>query len=114
MLLPFLYRKQEKIKENIIMKEQRKLSRSLQSRHIQMIAIGGAIGTGLFLGSGSAIRKAGPSIILSYLIVGIFCFFMMRAIGELLLSDTSKHSFIDFIIHLFTTEVKSFIKKRMA
>ncbi|KIS04373.1 amino acid permease [Paucilactobacillus wasatchensis] len=79
------------------MKEQRQLSRSLQSRHIQMIAIGGAIGTGLFLGSGSAIRKAGPSIILSYLIVGIFCFFMMRAIGELLLSDTSKHSFIDFI-----------------
>lgn len=77
--------------------EERKLSRSLQSRHIQMIAIGGAIGTGLFLGSGSAIRKAGPSIILSYLIVGIFCFFMMRAIGELLLSDTSKHSFIDFV-----------------
>lgn len=73
------------------------LSRGLKSRHIQMIAIGGAIGTGLFLGSGSAIRNAGPSIILSYLIVGIFCFFMMRAIGELLLSDTSKHSFIDFI-----------------
>ncbi|QER68181.1 amino acid permease [Paucilactobacillus nenjiangensis] len=79
------------------MMEERKLSRSLQSRHIQMIAIGGAIGTGLFLGSGSAIHKAGPSIILSYLIVGVFCFFMMRAIGELLLSDTSKHSFIDFV-----------------
>jgi len=77
--------------------EDRNLSRSLQSRHIQMIAIGGAIGTGLFLGSGSAFRKAGPSIILSYLIVGVFCFFMMRAIGELLLSDTSKHSFIDFV-----------------
>lgn len=73
------------------------LSRSLQSRHIQMIAIGGAIGTGLFLGSGSAIHTSGPAIILSYLIVGIFCFFMMRAIGELLLSDTSKHSFLDFV-----------------
>ncbi|MCD2257040.1 amino acid permease [Lactobacillus sp. CC-MHH1034] len=73
------------------------LSRSLQSRHIQMIAIGGAIGTGLFLGSGSAIHTSGPSIILSYLIVGIFCFFMMRAIGELLLSDTDKHSFLDFV-----------------
>lgn len=48
------------------------LSRSLKSRHIQMIAIGGAIGTGLFLGSGSAIHTSGPSIILSYLIVGIF------------------------------------------
>lgn len=74
-----------------------KLSRSLKSRHITMIAIGGAIGTGLFLGSGSAIHSAGPSIILSYLIVGIFCFFMMRALGELIMSDTSKHSFIDFV-----------------
>lgn len=73
------------------------LSRSLQSRHIQMIAIGGAIGTGLFLGSGSAIHTSGPSIILAYLIVGLFCFFMMRAIGELLMSDTSKHSFLDFV-----------------
>lgn len=69
------------------------LSRSLKSRHIQMIAIGGAIGTGLFLGSGSAIHTSGPSIILSYLIVGAFCFLLMRGIGELLLSDTSKHSF---------------------
>ncbi len=75
----------------------RKLSRSLKSRHIQMIAIGGAIGTGLFLGSGSAIHTSGPSIIFSYLIVGIFCFLLMRAIGELLLSDTSKHSFLDFV-----------------
>ncbi|MTV82715.1 amino acid permease [Secundilactobacillus folii] len=74
-----------------------KLSRSLQSRHIQMIAIGGAIGTGLFLGSGSAIHTSGPSIILAYLIVGVFCFFMMRAIGELLMSDTTKHSFLDFV-----------------
>ena len=56
--------------------QQQKLKRSLKSRHVTMIAIGGAIGTGLFLGSGSAIHKAGPSIILSYLIVGIFCFFM--------------------------------------
>ncbi len=62
-----------------------------------MIAIGGAIGTGLFLGSGSAIHLSGPSIILSYLVVGCFCFLLMRAIGELLLSDTSKHSFLDFV-----------------
>lgn len=77
--------------------QQQKLNRSLKSRHVTMIAIGGAIGTGLFLGSGSAIHKAGPSIILSYLIVGIFCFFMMRALGELILADTSKHSFIDSV-----------------
>ena len=51
-------------------KEKLKLKRSLKSRHVTMIAIGGAIGTGLFLGSGTAIQSAGPSIILSYLIVG--------------------------------------------
>ena len=73
------------------------LSRALTHRHVQMIAIGGAIGTGLFLGSGSAIQKAGPALILAYLIAGIFCFFMMRAIGELVLSDTTKTSFIEFV-----------------
>ena len=62
-----------------------------------MIAIGGAIGTGLFLGSGSAIHSAGPSIILSYLIVGIITFFMMRALGELILADPESHSFLESI-----------------
>lgn len=73
------------------------LKRSLTSRHITMIAIGGAIGTGLFLGSGQAIHHAGPSIIIAYLVMGIFTFLLMRALGELMLSDTSKHSFIDFV-----------------
>lgn len=73
------------------------LKRSLNSRHITMIAIGGAIGTGLFLGSGQAIHDAGPSIIIAYLVMGIFTFLLMRALGELMLSDTSKHSFIDFV-----------------
>lgn len=73
------------------------LKRSLTSRHITMIAIGGAIGTGLFLGSGQAIHHAGPSIIIAYLIMGIFTFLLMRALGELMLSDTSKHSFVDFV-----------------
>lgn len=85
--------------------QQQKLKRSLKSRHVTMIAIGGAIGTGLFLGSGSAIHKAGPSIILSYLIVGVVTFFMMRALGELILADTSKHSFID--------SVKTYLGDRM-
>ncbi len=53
------------------MNESKKLKRGLKSRHVTMIAIGGAIGTGLFLGSGSAIHSAGPSIILSYLIVDL-------------------------------------------
>lgn len=76
---------------------QGELNRSLNSRHITMIAIGGAIGTGLFLGSGQAIHYAGPSIIIAYLIMGIFTYLLMRALGELMLSDTSKHSFIDFV-----------------
>lgn len=62
-----------------------------------MIAIGGAIGTGLFLGSGSAIHSAGPSIILSYLIVGIITFSLMRALGELILADPDSHSFLESI-----------------
>lgn len=77
--------------------ETQQLNRSLNSRHITMIAIGGAIGTGLFLGSGQAIHHAGPSIIIAYLVMGVFTFMLMRALGELMLSDTSKHSFIDFV-----------------
>ena len=55
------------------------LTRGLESRHIQLIAIGGAIGVGLFLGSSTAIRTAGPGLLLSYLIGGIIIFFVMRA-----------------------------------
>lgn len=50
------------------------LKRELANRHVQLIAIGGTIGTGLFLGSGRAIEKAGPSIMFTYLIVGIAVF----------------------------------------
>ncbi|SCB82342.1 amino acid permease [Weissella bombi] len=76
---------------------ERELSRGLKARHVQMIAIGGAIGTGLFLGSGSAIKAAGPSLILAYAITGLFAYLMMRAVGELLLSNTKIRSFIDFV-----------------
>lgn len=77
--------------------ENQQLARKLKRRHVQMIALGGAIGTGLFLGSGTAIQKAGPSILLAYAIGGFFCYLMMRALGELLLSDTRKHSFLEFV-----------------
>jgi AAT family amino acid transporter len=59
--------------------------RGLRERHIQMIAIGGAIGVGLFLGSASAIQKAGPSLLISYVVAGAVIFLIMRALGELLL-----------------------------
>ncbi|MCY8398975.1 amino acid permease [Bacillus haynesii] len=76
---------------------EQKLSRGLKNRHIQLIAIGGAIGTGLFLGSGKSIHFAGPSILFAYLMTGIICFFIMRSLGELLLSNLEYHSFVDFV-----------------
>ena len=69
--------------------DEEKLQRSLTNRHIQMIAIGGAIGTGLFMGSGKTLSVSGTSIILTYIIIGFFFFFVMRAMGELLLSNTN-------------------------
>jgi AAT family amino acid transporter len=57
--------------------------RGLGSRQIQMIAIGGAIGTGLFLGAGRAIHQAGPSLIVMYAVAGAAVFVIMRALGEL-------------------------------
>lgn len=73
------------------------LARNLKSRHIQLMAIGGTIGTGLFLGAGESIHKAGPAIIFAYLITGIVCFLIMRALGELLISDLGQRSFVDSI-----------------
>jgi uncharacterized transporter ydgF len=75
----------------------RTLQRGLKNRHVQLIAIGGAIGTGLFLGSGHSIALAGPSILFAYMITGTICFLMMRALGELLLSNTNYHTFVEFI-----------------
>lgn len=72
-----------------------RLKRELSNRHIQLIAIGGAIGTGLFLGAGQSISLAGPSILLTYIIVGFALFMFMRAMGEMLLSDTKFNSFAD-------------------
>ena len=60
------------------------LSRNLRNRHIQLIAFGGTIGVGLFLGSAKAIHSAGPALILAYAIGGVAIFFIMRALGELL------------------------------
>ncbi|MER7763593.1 amino acid permease [Streptomyces sp. NPDC097619] len=70
--------------------------RTLGARQIQMIAIGGAIGTGLFLGAGKAISKAGPSLILAYAIAGLVIFFIMRALGELLMYRPVSGSFSEY------------------
>lgn len=81
--------------------QQETLSRGLKNRHVQLIAIGGAIGTGLFLGAGKSIHLAGPSILFAYIITGIICFLIMRALGELLLSNLEYHSFVDFVHDYF-------------
>ncbi|MBD0709881.1 MULTISPECIES: amino acid permease [unclassified Streptomyces] len=70
--------------------------RGLGARQIQMIAIGGAIGTGLFLGAGKAIAKAGPSLILAYAVAGLVIFFIMRALGELLMYRPVSGSFSEY------------------
>jgi len=72
------------------------LERGLSNRHIQLIAIGGAIGTGLFMGSGKTIAVAGPSVIFVYMVIGFMLFFVMRAMGELLLSNSEYKNFSDF------------------
>lgn len=71
------------------------LHRGLSNRHIQLIAIGGAIGTGLFMGSGRTISLAGPAVIVVYAVIGFFVFFVLRAMGELLLSNLNYKSFVD-------------------
>lgn len=71
--------------------------RGLQNRHVQLIAIAGTIGTGLFLGAGRSLSLTGPSIILVYLLTGGFMYLMMRAIGEMLYMDPDQHTFINFI-----------------
>lgn len=81
--------------------QQEDLSRGLKNRHVQLIAIGGAIGTGLFLGAGKSIHLAGPSILFAYLITGAIGFLIMRSLGEILLSDLSYHSFVDFVKDYF-------------
>ena len=72
---------------------QQSLKRGLKNRHLQMIALGGAIGTGLFYGSASTIQLAGPAISLSYLIGGCVIFFIMRMLGEMAVDNPVSGSF---------------------
>ncbi|MBB5335225.1 amino acid permease [Pectinatus brassicae] len=75
------------------MKEEKNLQRGLKERHIQMIALGCAIGTGLFYGSASTIKMVGPAVMLSYLIGGIFIYFVVRALGEMAVYNPVSGSF---------------------
>ena len=77
-------------------REAHDLHRGLKDRHVQLIALGGAIGVGLFLGSGRAIAQAGPGLVFAYAIGGIVIFFIMRALGELLLHRPVAGSFATY------------------
>lgn len=70
--------------------------KSLKPRQLQMIAIGGAIGTGLFLGAGGRLASAGPGLFLVYGICGVFVFLILRAMGELVLHRPSSGSFVSY------------------
>ena len=75
---------------------QQGLQRGLEARHIELIALGGTIGVGLFMGSASTLKWAGPSVLLAYIIAGIFVFFIMRSMGEMLFLEPVTGSFASF------------------
>ncbi|MEC5317329.1 amino acid permease [Brenneria populi subsp. brevivirga] len=72
------------------------LKRGLKNRHIQLIALGGAVGTGLFLGIAQTIKMAGPSVLLGYAIAGAIAFFIMRQLGEMVVEEPVAGSFSHF------------------
>jgi len=76
--------------------KQGELKRGLMNRHIQLIALGGAIGTGLFLGSAGVLKSAGPSMILGYAIAGFIAFLIMRQLGEMIVEEPVAGSFSHF------------------
>ena len=77
--------------------EQVGYKQTLGRRHVQMIAIGGAIGTGLFLGSASRLHSTGPALLFSYAFVGVIAFFLMRALGELVLHRPTSGAFVSYM-----------------
>lgn len=79
-----------------MMEENNELQRGLGARQMRMIALGGTIGVGLFMGATSTIKWTGPSVIFAYLIAGIFLFLVMRAMGEMVYLHPTSGSFANF------------------
>lgn len=79
--------------------QDKELKQGLNRRHILFIALGSAIGTGLFYGSAKAIQLAGPSVILAYLLAGAAVFIVMRALGEMVLHQPLPGSFAGYASH---------------
>lgn len=76
--------------------ENNKMERGLKPRHVEMIALGGTIGVGLFMGSASTINIAGPSVLLCYALAGLVMFFIMRIMGEMLYLEPVTGSFATY------------------
>src|SRR3954465_11623496 len=72
------------------------LHKGLKQRHLTMIAIGGVIGAGLFVGSGVVINETGPSAFLSYAVTGVLIILVMRMLGEMATANPSTGSFADY------------------
>src|SRR6478672_10955322 len=87
--------------ESLLHAEDKGYHKSLKPRQIQMIAIGGAIGTGLFLGAGGRLNAAGPSLVIAYAVCGFFAFLILRALGELILHRPSSGSFVSYAREFF-------------
>ncbi len=83
-------------KEALFASHEAGYAKQLKSRHVRMIAIGGAIGTGLFLGAGSRLQLAGPALAIVYLVCGAFAFLIMRALGELVMHRPTSGSFVSY------------------
>ena len=75
------------------MKQKSGLNRGLQNRHVQLIALGGAIGTGLFLGISTTVQMTGPAVLLGYALGGIVAFMIMRHVGETIVEEPVDGSF---------------------
>lgn len=71
-------------------------AKGLKPRQVQMIAVGGAIGTGLFLGAGGRLQTAGPALALVYLVCGVFSYLILRALGELVMHRPTSGSFVSY------------------
>nr|WP_231038469.1 amino acid permease [Pectinatus haikarae] len=78
------------------MMEEKSLQRNLKARHVEMIALGGTIGVGLFMGSASTIQTAGPSVLFCYGVAGLVIFFIMRIMGEMLYLEPVTGSFASY------------------
>ena len=76
---------------------QPELSRSLQARHITMIALGGAVGAGMFQGSSQSITLAGPSVILAYSLGGLILLFVMRSLAALVVNHPRAGTFRELV-----------------